>query len=149
MWTYDSSDLNTTTASGRLNAVRYLVGDTNTTDQQVDDEEINFGLSENKDNVYRTAAWVAQTLASKYARYVDIDLDGQVAESYDQLYKHYSHLVDDLNSRARANGSIGMVAGGISLVDMKANRRNTDRPKSFYVTQYDNPQGDYKEDDYL
>ena len=43
-WSYDPTDLNTTTASGRLNTVRLLVGDTDTTDQQVQNEEVTFSL---------------------------------------------------------------------------------------------------------
>ena len=39
-WSYDATDLGTGTASGRLNSVRLLVGDTDTTDQQVQNEEI-------------------------------------------------------------------------------------------------------------
>jgi hypothetical protein len=34
-WSYDETDLGTTTASGRLNSVRLLLGDTDTNDQQV------------------------------------------------------------------------------------------------------------------
>jgi hypothetical protein len=45
-WSYDPTDLDNTTASGRLNIVRLLVGDTDTVDQQVQNEEITFGLSE-------------------------------------------------------------------------------------------------------
>ena len=45
-WSYDPTDLNTTTASGRLNTVRLLVGDTDTTDQQVQNEEVTFSLTE-------------------------------------------------------------------------------------------------------
>ena len=39
-WSYDPTDLDTTTASGRLNTVRLLVGDTDTLDQQKENEEI-------------------------------------------------------------------------------------------------------------
>jgi hypothetical protein len=51
-WSYDPTDLDNTTASGRLNIVRLLVGDTDTVDQQVQNEEIAFGLSENGNNIY-------------------------------------------------------------------------------------------------
>jgi len=55
MWSYSVTDLNTTTASGRLNSVRLLVGDTDTSDQLVQDEEINFALAQANDNVYYAA----------------------------------------------------------------------------------------------
>jgi len=81
-FSYDETNLSTDTAAGRLNAVRLLVGDTDTTDQQIQDEEITFALSQNGNNVYLTASWVARSIAAKYARLVDTDLDGQLAESY-------------------------------------------------------------------
>jgi hypothetical protein len=64
-WSYDPTDLNTTTASGRLNTVRLLVGDTDTDDQQLQDEEITFSLSETGDSAYLAAAWSARAVASK------------------------------------------------------------------------------------
>ena len=45
-WSYDATDLGTSTASGRLNSVRLLVGDTDTNDQQVQNEEITFALAQ-------------------------------------------------------------------------------------------------------
>ena len=50
-WSYDPTDLNTTTASGRLNTVRLLVGDTDTTDQQVQNEEVTFSLTESGNSI--------------------------------------------------------------------------------------------------
>ena len=67
-WSYDPTDLDTTTASGRLNTVRLLVGDTETLDQQTQNEEIVFSLSENGNNTYYSAAWIARAIASKYSR---------------------------------------------------------------------------------
>ena len=60
-WSYETTDLGTATASGRLNAVRLLVGDTDITDPQVQDEEILFALAQEGNNVYYAASWVAQT----------------------------------------------------------------------------------------
>ena len=41
-WTYDESDLTTTTASGRLNVVRLLIGDTDTNDQLIKNEAVSY-----------------------------------------------------------------------------------------------------------
>jgi hypothetical protein len=43
-WSYNPSNLGTDTGAERLNVVRYLVGDTDVNDQQVQDEEITFAL---------------------------------------------------------------------------------------------------------
>lgn len=140
-WSYDPSDLDTTTASGRLNSVRLLVGDTDTNDQQAQNEEITFALSESSDNIYYAASWIARTIANKYARQVNIDLDGQLSADYSDLYKHYSNLADQLEYDAKkSSGALGMVAGGLSKTDMEAVRQNPDRvPSSFRRDQFDNP----------
>ena len=51
-FTYDDTDLNTDTASGRLNSTRLLLGDTDDCDQQVQNAEVVFSLAQNNDNVY-------------------------------------------------------------------------------------------------
>ena len=67
-WSYSPSDLNTTTASGRLNTVRLLVGDTDTTDQLVQNEEITFALSQTGDmSTMLLSGFVAPSLPSSVA----------------------------------------------------------------------------------
>ena len=129
-WSYDETALGTSTASERLNSVRLLVGDTDTNDQQVQDEEITFALSQTGDNIYYAAAWVARTLASKYSRLVDTDLDGILAESYSQLQVHYKTLAGELEFQGKkAGATLGVAAGGISKATMEAVEDNTDRVK--------------------
>ena len=70
-WSYDPTDLDTNTTSGRLNTVRLLVGDTDTLDQQAQNEEVLFSLSQNGNNVYYSGAWVARAIGSKYSRKVN------------------------------------------------------------------------------
>ena len=65
-WSYEETDLRTTTASGRLNTVRLLLGDTDSNDQQVQNEEIAFALAQNNNNVYYAGAWCARIVAAKY-----------------------------------------------------------------------------------
>jgi len=129
-WSYDETALGTSTASERLNSVRLLVGDTDTNDQQVQDEEITFALSQTGDNIYYAAAWVARTLASKYSRLVDTDLDGILSESYSQLQVHYKTLAGELEFQGKkAGATLGVAAGGISKATMEAVEDNTDRVK--------------------
>jgi hypothetical protein len=129
MWTYDNSKLNTTSAYGRLNTVRLLVGDTDDTDQQVQNEEITFALSQCDDNVYLTGAWIARILASKYTRLVDTQLDGVLESKYSDIAKQYSKLAIQLESTAKRNSgaSLGVSAGGLDIA------------ASFSMRQFDNP----------
>lgn len=140
-WSYDPTDLDTTTASGRLNTVRLLVGDTETVDQQVQNEEITFGLSENGDNVYYAGAWVARAIASKYSRKVNTSLDGALKADYSDLTKQYKALADDLEYQGKTSGAaIGVLAGGITKSGIEAVRANTNRLEgSFRRDRFNNP----------
>lgn len=132
-WTYDPTDLDTTTASGRLNVVRLLVGDTDTLDQQVQNEEINFALLTEADDVYGASGWVASTLAAKYSRFVDIELDGQLSEKYSQLHDHYAQLADKLEGQKQSKGVyLGISAGGIKKSEMRRAEQDPDRVKPMY-----------------
>ena len=146
-WTYDPTDLDTSTASGRLNVVRLLVGDTDTTDQQTQDEEIQFALLAESDDVYGAASWVAKALAAKYSRLVDTDLDGQLSEAFSQLREHYSLLASDLDAKKKSEGAfLGVSAGGISEAEMKRVESLPDRVKPFFRRK--SFQYRYLEDDY-
>ena len=140
-WSYDPTDLNTTTASGRLNTVRLLVGDTDTVDQQVQNEEVNFSLSENGNNVYYSGAWIARIIGSKYSRRVDTELSGSLKASYSDLATHYRTLAENLEYQGKTSGaSVGVLAGGISKTKVEAVRSNTDRVSgSFRRDRFKNP----------
>ena len=140
-WSYDPTDLNTTTSSGRLNTVRLLSGDTQTIDQQVTNEEITFGLTENNNNVYLAAAWICRVIASKYSRLVDTQVDGALSSKYSDLYNKYIALSNDLENQSKKSyGALGIVAGGLTISDINSVRTDTDRvPPAFTRDQFHNP----------
>lgn len=140
-WSYDNSNLTTDSASGRLNTVRLLLGDTDSLDQQVQDEEVLFSLSQTNNNVYYAAAWLAKTVASQYARKVDVQLSGALSAKYSELSKRYSALSDMLEYQGKkAGATVGVIAGGITISDINAVRGNTDRVEgSFRRDRFRNP----------
>jgi len=140
-WSYDPTDLNTTTASGRLNTVRLLVGDTDTTEQQVQNEEVTFSLTENGNNVYYSGAWIARAIASKYSRKVNTELSGALKADYSDLVTHYNSLADNLEYQGKTSGaSVGVLAGGITKSKVEAVRQNTNRIEgSFRRDRFKNP----------
>jgi len=140
-WSYDPTNLDTTTASGRLNTVRLLVGDTDSLDQQTQNEEITFALSENGNSVYFSGAWVARAIASKYSRKVNSSLDGAIKADYSDLAKQYMALADTLEYQGKTSGaSIGVLAGGITKSGVQAVRFNTNRIEgSFRRDRFKNP----------
>ena len=140
-WSYNPADLNTTTSAGRINTVRLLVGDTDTTDQQVQNEEITFSLAENSDSVYLAASWVAKAISAKYARLVTTKLDGALSANYSDLAKQYQTLADELEYRGKTDGAaIGILAGGITKSNVQAVRANTNLIEgSFRRDRFKNP----------
>jgi hypothetical protein len=142
-WSYDPTNLDTATVAGRLNTVRLLVGDTDTNDQQVQNEEIIFALSESSNNIYNAAGWVARTIASQYSRRVDTQLDGALRANYSDLSEQYFKLAEDLEYRGKTTGAVlGVAAGGITISDINAVRANTNRVEgSFRRDRFRNPPG--------
>jgi hypothetical protein len=140
-WSYDPTDLDTTTASGRLNTVRLLSGDTDTIDQQVQNEEITFALLENNNKVYYSAAWIARVISSKYSRRVTTNLSGALSADYSDLARQYRVLADDLEYQGKTSGgAIGVLAGGLTKTGVESVRANTDRIEpSFRRDRFKNP----------
>lgn len=140
-WSYDASNLNTTTASGRLNTVRLIMGDTDTTDQLIQNEEISFALAQSNNNVYYAASLVCRLVAAKFSRLVDTSLDNAISAKYSTRAKQYQQLALQIEAQAKkASGkSIGVFAGGILNSDMLVNNEDTTRVKpAFGVHQFDN-----------
>lgn len=140
-WSYDPTNLDTTTSAGRINVVRLLVGDTDTTDQQIQNEEITFALEQTNDSVYFAAGWAARTIASKYSRQVNTQIDGALSADYSDLAAQYTKLAEDLEYQGKkAGATLGVVAGGITKTQIEAARANTNRIEgSFRRDQFKNP----------
>jgi hypothetical protein len=119
MWTYDINNLNKLTAEGRKNLVRLLVGDTDTNDQQLQDEEINVFLSENNDNHASAAYDVAMSIWAKYARLVNTELDESIRADYSDLADNYKNLAISLRQRAdEKKVKINLFATGLVASDL-------------------------------
>lgn len=119
-WTYsgDPSD------SDR-DMVRYIIGDTETDDQLVTDEEID-GLLTVQTNIYRVAEKVARNLSHKYARYTTGTL-GDLTISDSQLITQFKQVAEWCKSQA--NKQVSPFIGGID---------DALYPKTFKRGQFDN-----------
>jgi hypothetical protein len=140
-WSYNPANLDPNTPTGRINVVRLLVGDTDTLDKQVQDEEITFALSQTNNDVYSAGGWVARVIASQYSRRVDTELSGALSAKYSDLATQYNKLAENLEYQGKkAGGSIGVLAGGITVSDVNAVRQNTNRIEgSFRRDRFRNP----------
>ena len=140
-WSYSASGLSLATANGRLYTVRFLVGDTDTTDQLVQDEEINFALSTFNNNVYTAAGWICRSIAAKFSRLVDTEISSVLSAKYSSRAKQYQQLANQVENQGKRLGgrSLGVFAGGISESAMHTADVDTDRVKpAFNVGQFDN-----------
>ena len=142
-WTYSGDPENS-----NRDAVRFLVQDTDTNDQLVTDEEIDWLLSENS-GVYAAAAEAAKAIATSFARLADTDIES-VSVKYSQKQKQYLQLSTRLEIKATSGAGLAAPdVNGVSIGDMVAVQQDQDRPKDrFYRGQFDNPPDPYGEDDY-
>lgn len=122
-WTYTGNPSDSTKDS-----VRFLIGDTDTTEQLVTDEEIAFSLLQTDDDIYKASIVIARSIVAKFARLVDTSIDSvRVANS--QKVKQYTDLIAQLNLMADSisNSLAGPEITGISQSEMDTVKDNTDR----------------------
>lgn len=131
-WTYDPAQL----ASSKMMQVRYLVGDTLASDQQVQDEEINFTLTQTS-SAYGAAAIVCRSLASRFSRQADV-VDKDLRTMLSSRAKAYSVRAVEYESKSTSRGSLPY-AGGISIANKIQNEQNPDRVQpQFNIGMEDN-----------
>lgn len=148
MWSYDPEILGSETPEERKNSVRFLMGDTDTNDQQVQDEEIIFALSQTGQNIYYAGAFVAENVAAKFARLVTSEVDRTLRIRYSDMQAQYRGLAKDLRKQAVRVGGISVGAGGINSLEMTIVRNNPLRPKASYKGEFKYPRGSYDNQGY-
>lgn len=140
-----------TGTSADINNIRFLIGDTDSTDYAITNENIVFSLSQAGNDVYLAAAICARALAGKYATYVDTRFES-VGSDYSQISKQYYALATRLEAQSKKYGKRGLglpTAGGLTYSDIEANDLNDDRvqPK-FKQDQFANPPRHYEGNKY-
>lgn len=116
-WSYD---IGLATAKDQI---RLLIGDTDTTDPQLQDEEIVF-IAAQEAGVYRGAAQCAFNIAAKYTRQVTRSFGGR-SDQLSQLASQYRTLAKELMAKS-AMRRITPYAGGQSIAEKDAQAQNTD-----------------------
>lgn len=101
------------------------------------DQEISYAITLYP-NPILAAAWLAGTLATKYAGQVDKAV-GDLRIAYGQRAKMYAELVSIL--KAQADSTVfGLYVGGVSRSDMATVEANSDRVRQpFTIKQFDIP----------
>lgn len=110
-------------------AVRLLIGDTDSSDPLLSDAEIAFYLSENGSNNYRAGSEACKAIAAKLARLPDFSAGSvRITNRRDEFLK----LADTLSRRAITT-TVAPYAGGISKTDKQTGEENTDRVEPFFT----------------
>lgn len=124
-------------ANSDRESVRFLIGDIIESDQQFNDAEIDFLLTQ-EPNIYRAAAQGARALAAKFARKADKEM-GDLKIRWSQLQRSYLNLAKELEERS-ISGVGTIFVGGIDKSDKEAEDARTDRIEPYFVReQFDNP----------
>lgn len=129
MWSYSGDP-----TSSPKDEVRFLVGDTNTADQQLQDGEISYtislvyGAQPPASGNYLPAAYCADAIASKYGRQADKAV-GDLHISYSQRMKSFLQLGQKLRTRATLAG-VPVYAGGQSIAEKLADYLDSDMPQA-------------------
>lgn len=123
-WSYSGDP-----SSSNKDAVRFIIGDTNTTDQLLSDEEINWLLTQYGSPI-KTAYHACLAIAGKFARLVSQEA-GRIKVKAESKYLQYKQLADEL--RANEKSGFGKIltayAGGISNSDIAARDADPDKAK--------------------
>lgn len=114
-WTYGGDP-----SKSSLDAVRFLIQDTNTNKQLIQDEEVEFAIAQEA-NIYCAAASICETLVMR-AGGVRMKKIDTLTIQYDPVF--YNMRAGQL--RARGAGHQLPYAGGISVGDKTAQQTDTD-----------------------
>lgn len=132
-WTYNPAQL----ATNSVYQVRLLLGDTRYADQQMQDQEIEWYISQ-YGNIWSAAANAARGLAAQFSRLVDT-MQGDLRTLYGQKARNYLAMAANLDMQAKGRGGAYVYAGGISNQDKEQQVEDTDRvPPNFLLRMNDN-----------
>jgi|SRR5579885_3248011 len=131
-WSYTAS-----ATPSQKDYVRLLIGDTLSTDPQLQDEEIDAILADEGNDTLRAAVTCAEAVGGLYARRVS---EGN--RQAEALLKHYQDLAVRLR-RKMARSGVAPFAGGQSQAAKEAQTENDDRvPPFFSRDQWSEPATD-------
>ena len=136
-WSY-SGDPSTSTR----NYVRFLISDTDSTNQLFSDEELNYVISEWNSNAYSAARECAEILIARFSREADSSSksvgDISVSESFSSKIQHYKELANSIMMRQMRKSPPTIWANAQSL-QSTADREVIDYNTDFYAGMMGNP----------
>lgn len=132
-WNYNVATLNT----DQKNQIRFLIGDTNSNDQQLQDEEIVFALTL-RSSIWGAAATSCASLAASFSRRADTTT-GELRTLYSSISRAYNARAAYYEGKSIELGGAMPLVGGISIADKLAAEADPDRvPPEFNRSMMDN-----------
>lgn len=132
-WTYSGDP-----SLSNKDAVRFLIGDTQSDSPLSTDEEIEWSLSINNNNIYRSAADIAEGIAAYFATQAETTVIGPIREENGRRAELYSKKALELKRKAQEKGSIAFYAGGLSVSEKIAAQSDADSVQpAFFVDMND------------
>jgi hypothetical protein len=133
-WSYSGDP-----STSNVDAVRFLIGDTDIADPIMSNEEISWLLTQHGTPA-KAAYHAALSAAGKYARMVNQEA-GRIKVKAESKFLHYKMLAVQLRDDMISGFSVRnlkMYAGGISVSDMQSKNANTDKVQNpFSIGQDD------------
>jgi len=121
-WSYSGNP-----KGNEVDAVRFLIGDTNPKDKQISNCEIEFQLDE-QGSVLEAAICCVQGLIALYAR----DFDDNLKTKSAQVTANYREMLKTLEEKRNSNLD-PIYVGGISESDKAINEADEDRVKPMFT----------------
>lgn len=126
MWSYDPA------LPTDKDQIRFLIGDTDSTSKQIEDEAITVFMTQAGDNLYLAASRIARLLSTRFARMNSVWVDS-VRIDYAAKAKAYLDLSMELAGIGGSSGLGAPFVGGVSISEMSGVASDTDRPPSSFT----------------
>lgn len=140
-WSYDPKDLET----NEVYQVRAELQDTDPQDQQLQDEEISYAISVER-NMWAASARCAEMIGRRLLRKADVRLGRAMMVTYSKAAQQWFNMARIL--RAKAMGTVVPWAGGMNINDQLNYAEDTSLIQPvFTMTMMENPRvGGYTTD---
>ncbi len=109
-WTYDPAEL----ATNEVYAIRLEIGDTDPQNQQLQDEEVGYAISLER-NTWAAAARCCEMISRVILRKADVKLGRNMTVTYTKMSQQYLDMAKAL--RAKALGTVVPYVGGMTIQD--------------------------------
>lgn len=128
-----------------IDAIRLLIGDTDSTDQLITDSEVQYLLTRHG-SVNRTASEACRVIAAKFARLMNRSIGGLSAD-FSAKYNQYMQLADSLISKEETE-PVSPFSSGWSRSAKESRETDTDRETTFSRKGVHDNNRVYPADDY-